>query len=132
MLYYATKRVCDMMSAETAPKKRGGGGNAHLAELSEVDLERLCVVFEPERDHRVQDVLAANRLALLELALLRRFGRDKADELRHALLHALLGVLRYFRRWWHGVLHDARDICDLRVPTRRRRRDVGGVKSSLA
>ena len=53
----------------------------HLTELSEVDLEGLCIVFESERDHRIEDVLATDRLALLELALLRRFGRDKADKL---------------------------------------------------
>ena len=49
------------------------GKKTRLTELSEVNLERLCIVFEPERDHRVENVLAANRLALLELALLRRF-----------------------------------------------------------
>ena len=85
-----------------------------LTKLSEVNLERLCVVFEPERDHRVEDVLATDRLALLKLTLLRRFGRDEADELRHTLLHALLGILRDFCRRRDGVLHDARDICNLR------------------
>jgi len=83
-----------------------------LTELGEVDLEGLCVVFKAERDHRVQDVLAADRLALLELALLRRLGRDEADKLRHALLHALLGVLCDFGRGRHGVLHDARNVGD--------------------
>jgi len=79
-----------------------------------VNLEGLRVVFKAERDHRVQDVLAADRLALLELALLRSLGRDEADKLRHALLHALLGVLRDFGSGWHSVLHDARHVRNLR------------------
>jgi hypothetical protein len=93
---------------------RRSGRATHLTELSEVNLERLCVVFEPERDHRVEDVLAADRLALLKLALLRRFGRDEAYELRYTLLHALLGVLRDFCCRRDSVLHDTRDICNLR------------------
>ena len=66
-----------------SPSNRGGLGGrvTHLAKLGKVNLERFCVVFESERDHRVEDVLAADGLALLELALLRRFGRDEADEL---------------------------------------------------
>jgi hypothetical protein len=99
------------VSAETT-----GGKICHLTELGEVDLERLRVVFKAERDHRVQYVLASYRLALLELALLRRLGRDEADEFRHALLHALLGVLRDFGGGWDRIFHDARHVCDLRRP----------------
>jgi hypothetical protein len=85
----------------------------HLAELGKVDLESLCIILKAERNHRVEDILAADRLPLLELALLRRFGRDEADELGHALLHALLGIFRDFRRWRHGVLHDTRNVRNL-------------------
>jgi hypothetical protein len=78
-----------------------------------VDLKGLRVVLKAERNHRVENILAADRLSLLELALLRRFGRDEADELGHALLHALLGIFRDFCRWRHSILHDTRDICNL-------------------
>ena len=94
-----------------------------------MDFESLRIVFKPERNHRVQYVLAADRLALLQLALLRRLGRDETDKLRHAFLHALLGVLRDFGRWRYGILHDTRDVCDLRHRRhrrRRRRREWGG------
>ena len=82
------------------------GGVTHLTELSEVNLEGLCMVFEPERDHHIEDVLATDRLTFLELKLLGCFGRDKADE--------LLGVLSNFCCRRDSVLHDARDICNLR------------------
>ena len=78
--------------------RRSTSTSTHLPELRQMDLERLRVVLEPERDHRVEDVLAADRLALLQLALLRRLGRDERDELGHALLHALLRLLRDLRR----------------------------------
>ena len=57
-----------------------GAKNAHLTEFGEVNLERLCIIFKPERNHRVEYILATNRLALLELALLCSFGRDEADK----------------------------------------------------
>jgi hypothetical protein len=88
-------------------------GVTYLAELSKVDLESLCIILKAKRNHRVEDILAANRLSLLKLALLRRFGRDEADELGHALLHALLGIFCDFSRRWHGVLHDTRYIRNL-------------------
>ena len=94
----------------------------HLTELSEVNLEGLCVSFKPERDHHIEDVLTTDRLTSPELALLRRFGRDKADELRYTLLHALLDVLRDFCCRRDSVLHDERDTCNLR------RGERGGVK----
>ena len=80
-----------------------------------MDLKSLCIVFKAERNHRVENVLAADRLSLLELALLRRLGRDEANKLGHALLHALLGVLRDFCRRRHGILHDTRNIRNLFV-----------------
>ena len=103
---------------EVSPRRNsfaGGreGKGTHLAELGKVNFESLRIIFKAERDHRVQDVLPADRLSLLQLALLRRLGRDEADKLGHALLHALLGVLSNFRRRRHGVLHDTRNIRDL-------------------
>lgn len=70
----------------------------HLPQLGQVDFQRLRVVLKPERDHGVEDVLSANGLPLLHLTLLRRLGRDERDELGHALLHALLRLLRDLRR----------------------------------
>lgn len=78
-----------------------------------MDFESLCIILKAKRNHRVENILAADRLSLLKLALLRRFGRDEADKLGHALLHALLGIFRDFSRWRHGVLHDARNIRNL-------------------
>ena len=99
---------------ESAKASGFAGANAtHLAELCKVDLESLRIIFKPERNHRVEDILAPDRLSLLQLALLRRLGRDEADKLGHALLHALLGVLRDFCRRRHGVLHDTRNIRNL-------------------
>lgn len=78
-----------------------------------MDLESLCIILKAKRNHCVENILAADRLSLLKLALLRRFGRDEADEFGHALLYALLGIFRDFSRWRHGVLHDTRNICNL-------------------
>jgi hypothetical protein len=78
-----------------------------------VDFESLCIILKAERNHRVENIFAADRLSLLKLALLRRFGRDEADELGHALLHALLGIFRDFSRWWHSILHDTRNVRNL-------------------
>lgn len=51
---------------------REGGGQfqTHFAILGKIDLERLGIVFEPERGHGEQDVFAIHRLALLLLAFL--------------------------------------------------------------
>lgn len=86
-----------------------------MSQLRKVYLQRLRVVLEPEADHRIQDVLPADRLPLLELALLRGLRRDEADELGDALLHTLLRVLRDLRRRRDGRFHDARDVRDLCV-----------------
>ena len=45
----------------------------HLTQLRKVNLQRLRVLLKPERDHRVQDILPADRFPLLHLTLLRRF-----------------------------------------------------------
>ena len=78
-----------------------------------MDFESLRIIFKAERNHRVENILAAYRLSLLKLTLLRRFGRDEADEFGHALLHALLGIFRDFSRWWHGIFHNTRHIGNL-------------------
>lgn len=93
-----------------------------------MDLESLRIILKAERNHRVENILAADRLSLLKLALLRRLGRDEADKLGHALLHALLGVFRDFSRWRHGVLHDTRNICNLFLGDGSGRRTKGGQK----
>ena len=92
----------------------------HLPQFRKVDLQRLRIVLEAEVGHGVEDVLAANRLALLDLALLRRLRRDEADELGDALLHALLGLLRDLRRPRHRRLHYPRHVRYL-----QRARDTG-------
>ena len=104
------------VTCQGVPTHAQGGPKTHLSELREVDLECLRVVLEAEREHRVEDVLATDRLALLHLALLRRLGRNEANELRDAFLHALLGLLRDLGRPGHGRLHDARHIRYLRAP----------------
>lgn len=70
----------------------------HLAELLQVELERLHVHVEAQRGHGEEDVLAVDGLPLLLVAPLAGLRRDEADELAHALLHALLGVFRYLDR----------------------------------
>jgi hypothetical protein len=92
------------VSALAGIRKRG---YAYLSEFGEVDLERFCIVFKAERDHRVEDILSADRLAFLELAFLRRFGGYEADELRHTLLNTFLGVLCDFGSGWNRIFHDA-------------------------
>ena len=76
-----------------------------VAELVQVDLERLDVVVEAERRHGVQYVLAVDGLALLLRAALGRLARYEADELGDALLHALFGVLGYLAALGYGLLH---------------------------
>ena len=39
-------------------------------------------------------------------------GRDERDELAHALLDCLLGVLGHLRIWRQGLFHDAGDVGD--------------------
>lgn len=39
-------------------------------------------------------------------------ARDERDELGHALLHRLLGVLGDLRIRRQGLLHDTRDVCN--------------------
>lgn len=67
----------------------------HLAELLQVEFERLHVHVEAQRGHGEEDVLAIDGLPLLLVAALAGLRCDEADELAHTLLHALLGVFRY-------------------------------------
>lgn len=59
---------------------------SHLAELLQVELQRLHVHVEAQRGHGEQDVLTIDGLPLLLVAALARLRRDEADELAHALL----------------------------------------------
>lgn len=74
---------------------------AHLSELLQVELERLHIHVEAQGGHGEQDVLSVYGLPLLLVAALARLRRDEADELAHALLHALLGVFCYL--WERGT-----------------------------
>ena len=76
-------------------------------------LERLCIVFEPQRGHGIQNIFPPDRLTLLHVAFFGGFGGDEADELGDALLDALFGVLGDFGGGGYGLFHDARDIGDL-------------------
>ncbi|KAK7289576.1 hypothetical protein RIF29_03318 [Crotalaria pallida] len=65
----------------------------------------LNVFLEPQRGHGPQQVVAVDGLTLLTLALVGGFAGYEADELRHALLHLLLRVLRDLRIFWQRLLH---------------------------
>nr|GMC77124.1 hypothetical protein TorRG33x02_100610 [Ipomoea batatas] len=73
---------------------------------TKVNLEGLDVLLEAERSHRPEKIVAVDRFPLLSLALVGRLAGDEADELRHALLHRLLGVLRDLRVRRQRLLHD--------------------------
>lgn len=75
--------------------------------------QRFRVVFKAQADHRVQNILAADRFALLQLTLLRGLRRYEADELGNALLHAFLCVLCDFGGGRDGRFHDTGDVGDL-------------------
>jgi hypothetical protein len=122
------RRNRQAFTVSQSSKKGCGGRVTHLAELGKVDLKGLRIILKAERNHRVENILATDRLSLLKLALLRRFGGDEADELGHALLHALLGIFRDFSRWWHGVLHDTRNIRNLFFFFERRRSPAAAAK----
>lgn len=76
-------------------------------------LQRLRIILESERGHRIQDILAPDRLALLHLTLVGRLGGDEADELGNTLLHALFGLFGDLRGGRDGGLHYSRDVRDL-------------------
>lgn len=89
--------------------------STYRAQLRQMYLQRLRVVLQPERGHRMQDILAPHRLALLQLAALRGLGGDEGDELADALLHALLRVFSDLGGGGHGCFHNAGDVGDLRT-----------------
>jgi hypothetical protein len=102
----------------------GGGGRRaggdlvalEVAELVEVELERLDVVLEAERGHGPEQVVAVDGLALLALALVGGLAGDERDELGHALLHRLLGVLGDLGVRWERLLHDPAHVRDRQEP----------------
>ncbi|CAH9123279.1 unnamed protein product [Cuscuta epithymum] len=83
-----------------------------LPVLIEVHFERGDVILESEGGDRPEDVVAVDRLPLLPLALVGGLAGDEADELRHALLDALLGVLGDLPAGRDDLLHDPADIGD--------------------
>jgi hypothetical protein len=83
-----------------------------LAVAVEVGLERGDVGLEAERGHGPEQVVAVDGLALLALALVGGLPRDEADELGHALLHRLLGLLGDLGVGGQRLLHDARHVGD--------------------
>lgn len=85
----------------------------YLPQFCQMDLQRLRVLFEPQRNHRVQNILPTDRLPFLHLTLLSSFGRDEADVLRNAFLHAFFGFFGDFGGRGDGGFHYARDVCDL-------------------
>ena len=66
----------------------------YLSVLLQVNLQRFHVTLEAQGVHREQDVFSVDRLPLLHVAPLARLARYETDELGHALLDALPGVLR--------------------------------------
>jgi hypothetical protein len=108
------RRVRPLLLAGT-----GAGGDLlalELAELVEVELERLDVVLEPQRGHGPEQVVAVDGLALLALALVGGLAGDEGDELGDALLHRLLGVLGDLGVGRERLLHDPAHVRDRQEP----------------
>ena len=97
--------------------------------MLEVALERLDVVLKAESGHRLEQVVVVDRLALLALALVRGLVDDEADELRHALLHRLLCVLRDLRIRRQSLLHDVAHKA-VRVVVKVRHRQTDNQRSN--
>jgi hypothetical protein len=117
----------------TAAGGRGGALALYLAELVEVVLERIDVVLEAERGHGPEQVVAVDGLALLALALVGGLPGDEGDELGHALLHRLLGVLADLGVRRQRLLHDPAHVRDRQEPvllTRRRQLTAGVARAA--
>jgi hypothetical protein len=120
----ATRREAVVVSADVvavgvpraAAAEDGGLLALGLAVAVEVGLERGDVGLEAERGHGPEQVVAVDGLALLALALVGGLPRDEADELRHALLHRLLGLLGDLGVRGQRLLHDARHVRDRQEP----------------
>jgi hypothetical protein len=115
---------------QAAAGGRSGALALDLAELVEVVLERVDVVLEAERGHGPEQVVAVDGLALLALALVGGLPGDEGDELGHALLYRLLGVVADLGVRRQRLLHDRAHVRDRKEPvllTRRRQLAAGVV-----
>lgn len=83
----------------------------NLPVLIQVGLEGDHIVLEPEGRDGPDDVVAVDGLPLLPLALVGGLPSDEADELRHALLDRLLGVLRDLAVHREDLLHYPSNVC---------------------
>lgn len=113
-----------------AATAEGGLFALHLAELLEIALEGLDVILEAEGGHGPEEIVAVDGLPLLPLALVGGLAGDEADELRHALLHRLLRVLRDLRVRRQRLLHDPAHVRDRKQPVLLPRRHLA-VRSSV-
>ena len=93
------------------PSHHSGFLPLHLPILVQVNLERIHVVLEAQGSHGPEKIVAVDRLPLLLLALIGSLSCYEADELRHALLHRLLRLLRYLRVRRQRLLHDPAHVC---------------------
>ena len=76
----------------SSPQTKPGEKSTHLPQLCQMDLQRLRIILKPQRSHRIQYILPANRLSFFYLTLLRRFGGDEGYEFGNAFLYAFFGV----------------------------------------
>lgn len=75
-----------------------------------MDFQSFRVVLKAKTCHRVQDVLPAYCLPLLELAFLCSLRRDERDEFGDTFLHTFLSIFRDFSCRRHRRLHYARNV----------------------
>ena len=106
-LHHSNVRVNTHQNRLPCPR---GSVNTHLAKLCEMDLQRLRILVETQRSHRIKNILSAYCLALLKLALLRCLRSDEGNELGDAFLYAFFRVFRYFGGRRHGGFHYPRDV----------------------
>jgi hypothetical protein len=102
-----------------------------LAEAVEVRLERADEGLEAQRGHGPEQVVAVDGLALLALALVGGLPGHEADELGHALLHRLLGLLGDLGVRRQRLLHDARHVRDGKEPVLLLRRRVAAASTNV-
>lgn len=72
--------------------------------------ERLGVVFQAEDAHRPEKVVGGHRLALLLPGMLVGLGGDEPDELRHAFLDRLFGLVGDPGVPRQNAAHDFEDV----------------------
>ncbi|KAJ6301804.1 hypothetical protein OIU77_016008 [Salix suchowensis] len=81
-----------------------------LSKPLQINLERLHVFLEAQGRHGPQEIITVDCLSLLSLALVGGLSCDEADELGHAFLHRLLGVLGDFSVCWECFFHDPTNV----------------------